>query len=162
SRTRRAISWPYCEPKSKINTRSFSGSGVILARGCLACGFWIRPEGKQFLQDRFAVNPAVAPIAFDLDLAVLKEVDLPVLPRRKSDNHDRVVTGMSHPVRDLCLVQALEEGQQFAKRVASHLSNLFSFSSLWKVLKPGSRRRCRSSISSHVRCRISSQPGDPS
>src|SRR5262249_31245142 len=29
SRTRRAISWPYCAPKSKINTRSLSSNCVI-------------------------------------------------------------------------------------------------------------------------------------
>src|SRR5262245_26514538 len=155
SRTRRAISCPYCEPKSKIRMRSLSGCGGIWLHCCIGWGFIVCPQSKQLLQYRFIVDVAVAPIAFDFDLTIFKELDFPVLTRSESDHHDCVITGMAHLIRDLGLVQPLQEGQQPAKLVLFHLSNLFSFSSLWKVLKPGFRRQCPSTTSSQVRCMIS-------
>src|SRR5207248_10254984 len=48
SRTRRAMSWPYCEPKSKIRMRSRSGSGVMAGRG-LFVGILCEQFGKRGL-----------------------------------------------------------------------------------------------------------------
>src|SRR3954471_22438519 len=42
SRTRRAISWAYCEPKSKTRTRSLSGAAAITTPVSLAAQF-LRP-----------------------------------------------------------------------------------------------------------------------
>src|SRR5437773_5020359 len=107
SRTRRAISWPYWAPKSKIKMRSFSGNGIMLLDGILGWCFFIGTKGEQLLQDCFVMNLAVAPITFDLHFVVEHELDLPVFSRGLSDDHDGIVAGMLHRVGDSRFVQAL-------------------------------------------------------
>src|SRR5215831_16280293 len=77
SRTRRAISWPYCEPKSKIRTRSLSCNGVTLLNRFRS--FRLGPCGEQFFEHSVVVNPPVAAEPLDVHSAVLEEIDLPVL-----------------------------------------------------------------------------------
>src|SRR5436190_13277916 len=78
SRTRRAMSWPYCEPKSKIRMRSRSGSGVMAGRG-----LFVGAELEQLGERRFVANLAVTPVAFDVNAAVFHEFDLPIFSRRE-------------------------------------------------------------------------------
>src|SRR5437870_7630718 len=75
SRTRRAISWPYCEPKSKTWTRSVSGSGVMLLNRFR--GFRLGPRGEQLFEHRVVVNLPVAAEPLDVHGAVFEEIDLP-------------------------------------------------------------------------------------
>src|SRR5205814_8179319 len=77
SRTRRAMSWPYCAPKSKTRTSSLSGGDTILLLWFEGCRFRPCPQGEQLFKDRFVVDVAVAPIALDIDVAVREELDLP-------------------------------------------------------------------------------------
>src|SRR3954465_3309675 len=76
SRTRRAMSWPYCEPKSKIRTRSRSGSGVMAGRG-----LFVGELGEQFGERGLIVEVAVAAEAFDIHRAVIQEIHLPSFAR---------------------------------------------------------------------------------
>src|SRR5205823_14807523 len=77
SRTRRAMSWPYCEPKSKISTRSLSGNGVMLVHGLGGWGCGIHILAEQFLQHGTILNGPVAHEALHVDVPVLQEIDLP-------------------------------------------------------------------------------------
>src|ERR1019366_2040063 len=92
SRTRRAISWPYWEPKSKIRMRSVSGDSVMSFPGCFVFCYVVRPKFKEFLQDRFIIDFAIAAIALDINIAILHEFDLPILPRGMGDDHDGINT----------------------------------------------------------------------
>src|SRR5262245_53796144 len=99
SRTRRAISWPYCEPKSKIRMRSFSEKGFMMLTHFLGSRFGrvCRILGEQFFQHRFVVNLAVAAEALDLDLdvhliVVIDEFDFPAFPGNIHLNHERILT----------------------------------------------------------------------
>src|SRR5947208_16777558 len=76
SRTRRAISWPYCEPKSKIRTRSLSGSGVMgvpcRSRSLFRVGGVL---GEQFLKRGFVGHFAAAPESLDLHVDLVAVID---------------------------------------------------------------------------------------
>src|SRR5437899_7036818 len=74
SRTRRAMSWPYCEPKSKIRMRSLSGNDVILLH-CF-CGWWfgIQASDEQFLKHLLVVHLPITDEALDINLTVLEEI----------------------------------------------------------------------------------------
>src|SRR5262249_38017628 len=137
SRTRRAISWPYCEPKSKIRTRSLSCNGVTLLNRFRS--FRLGPCGEQFFEHGVAVNPPVAAEPLDVHSAVLEEIDLPVLAGGEGQHRQGAFAVVLQPVADLGLIEALEEGQQPVKWVALHLLNLRSVRSLRMVWNPGSR-----------------------
>src|SRR5713101_4877992 len=78
SRTRRAISWPYCAPKSRIRIRSLSG--CLMA----GCRLLVGELGNQLLQDRFVVNVAVTDEAFHVHGAILEKINLPILARNSN------------------------------------------------------------------------------
>src|SRR5437660_10374263 len=82
SRTRRAMSWPYCAPKSKISTRSLSGSSVIVVHS-LRRRFVVGTQGEQLLEHGFVIDVAIAAIAFDGDSTLLEKFDFPVFARGK-------------------------------------------------------------------------------
>src|SRR5260370_37808036 len=69
SRTRRAISWAYWAPKSRIRTRSLSGRGVM------AGGLLIGEPGEQLLQRGLVVDVPVAHEALDFPLKLITVVD---------------------------------------------------------------------------------------
>src|SRR5207245_9305694 len=71
SRTRRAMSWPYCAPKSKTRTSSLSGNDVMFVFHCV--GFGLGPQGEQFLEHRLVVDPPVAAEPLDVHTAVGEE-----------------------------------------------------------------------------------------
>src|SRR5947208_3017538 len=79
SRTRRAMSWPYWAPKSKIKTHSVSSVLVMTCRRLLN---GIAEVRKQFFDGRFVLNGAMTAEALDLPLeliAVISQFDLPTL-----------------------------------------------------------------------------------
>src|SRR5262249_12397604 len=68
---------------------------------------------------------------------------------------------MFQGVSNLRHLQAAEEREQFRVLWLFHLLNLLRVSSLTNVRKPGNPRFSFSFTSSQVRCKMSSQLGDP-
>src|SRR5947209_5941267 len=79
SRTRRAMSWPYCAPKSNTRTRSLSGACVVNGPPPSHA----HELGQEPVELLLAAGDAAgADEALDLDLdvvAVLGQLDLPAL-----------------------------------------------------------------------------------
>src|SRR6266700_3628914 len=75
SRTRRAISWAYCAPKSRTRTRSRSEEGFMflanLLRGWL--GGVERVLGEQLVQHGLVIDVAVTPESLDINAAIVHE-----------------------------------------------------------------------------------------
>src|SRR5262245_20467083 len=144
SRTRRAISWPYCAPKSKIRTRSLSGCACIAITHFRGCGFGIRTEGEQLPEGRFVGDFPAAAEPLDVNGAVREKIDLPVLPRREGQDGECVLAVARQRVGNPGLLEPGEEGQQFVESIRAHLLNLLFVRSLRKVSNPVSRFRARS------------------
>src|SRR5438552_4143778 len=75
SRTRRAMSWPYCEPKSRIRMRSVAGKGVISfdPSGMLILPYTtlfllVRELGPQLGQGSLVIDVAITNKALNFDL----------------------------------------------------------------------------------------------
>src|SRR5258708_1219526 len=113
SRTRRAMSWPYCEPKSRIRMLSRSVC-VMIHRGLL-----VGKPGKEFVQGGCIVDVAGTDESLPIDFSVLEKVHLPGFARH-TDNHGDGVFPIG---RDLMMdsgpFQPFREGEQ---RVKIHLS----------------------------------------
>src|SRR5438105_9306136 len=71
SRTRRAMSWPYCAPKSRIRMRSLSGRDIV---GDRLFNF-VGELGEQFVQRRFIVHVTVRHEPLDLDMDLITVVN---------------------------------------------------------------------------------------
>src|SRR5262245_471784 len=133
SRTRRAISWPYCEPKSKIKTRSLSGSDILAYRF-----FLVGKAGEQFFQGGFVVDVAIADEPLDLHLnliAIIHKFNFPALARDVDLDHDRILAALSQGVSDLGLFQAAKQFEYVSVCVI-HLSYSVEPSNFLIVLKP--------------------------
>src|SRR4051812_932784 len=118
SRTRRAISWPYCEPKSRISTRSLSERGVMAA-GCLL----VREPGEQLLQRGLVLDLAGTHEALDVDRTLLDDVDFPVLAGDPDGPRDGAFAVGGHLVRDPGGLQPPQEGENPIEPVLLHVSN---------------------------------------
>src|SRR5262245_39396491 len=99
------MSWPYCEPKSRIRMRSLSGAVVIsIARLCEG-NIVFRPQSEQLFEDRFVVDGAVAAVACDVDFTIFEKFDLPIFTRSKGDNHNSILARMFHRIGNLRLIE---------------------------------------------------------
>src|SRR6266849_2900443 len=117
SRTRRAMSWPYCAPKSMIRTRSLSGNCVIGVYRLWGRRLLVGTQSKQFLQGRGFVDFSIAPETLDLDIFVFNELDFPILSRSKSRYLNRIVARVFQGVVDFSLIQSFQKSNQFTELV---------------------------------------------
>src|SRR5260370_37281868 len=106
SRTRRAMSWPYCAPKSRTRTSSCSRVCIVAYR----C-FLVREPCEQFVQRGFVTHFTVTNETLNVHITVLEEFDLPALPGHVNPYHDRIVPTVPEGVSDFCSLKAPQEVQ---------------------------------------------------
>src|SRR5260370_5347375 len=104
SRTRRAMSWTYCAPKSKIRMRSLSGSGVMVLYDPSCYRFCIRKLAEQFFKSGLVVDFAITLETLDIYAAVVQEIHLPALAWHIDMNRNRVLTVAVEREMDLCIL----------------------------------------------------------
>src|SRR5436309_1954873 len=120
SRTRRAMSWPYCEPKSKIRMRSRSGSGVMAGRG-----LFIGELGEQLLQRGLVLHGPGFHEALDLPLELVAVIDqfyFPALAGHVDLDHEGVVAAAVQCPGDPGPVETFEEREKRSQSVVFHRS----------------------------------------